>query len=596
MAGPTTTFQKSTTRVPPIDYTSRDFEAISQDMVRAIPYFTPEWTDHNLSDFGIVLQRLLAFVADTLHFYIDRVANEAFLPTAITRKSVINLLKLIDFKVRSAVPASVDLVFSIASPLGADLLIPAGTPCQTSADSTETPVIFETVADLIILAGQTTGTVSAVQGQSVSENVGVSSGLARQRFTLTSTPIIDGTLRVFIDEGAGEQLWTEVDTFISSGPTSKEFTSQQDDNDITTIFFGDNVQGKIPTPGASIRAASRIGGGAIGNVGADTITAINAVITQFAIPVSVAVTNPEQASGGEDRMSIEDAKVLGPLSLRSLNRAVTLEDFVNLAELFPGVAKAAAVVGGPITNLVAGCCCQVTLIISPQGGGPPSSLLKSDILDYFDSRKMAGTCVLIQDPVYQPVRVTGTAFIGGNFAVEQAAVDINDVIAQYFALDGPFSGFGESANLSNIMRLLDSVPGMDHIDLQEFTLQPVPSYDVWSAVNCTLGDVAVGERVKDEIWTIIMISATEFSVRGSVTGLQTLRGTIGLPYTSDNSEVSFAITCAPGPAPVVGDRMTFRTSVKVGDVPMLPNQIMDKGQVNISIVGGAKTQRECIGT
>lgn len=31
-------------RVPPIDYTSRDFEAIAQDMVRCIPFFAPEWT------------------------------------------------------------------------------------------------------------------------------------------------------------------------------------------------------------------------------------------------------------------------------------------------------------------------------------------------------------------------------------------------------------------------------------------------------------------------------------------------------------------------------------------------------------------------
>lgn len=73
-------------------------------MVRAIPFFAPEWTDHNLSDFGIVLQRLVAFVADVLHFYLDRMANEAFLATAITRRSVANHLRLINFELRSAVP------------------------------------------------------------------------------------------------------------------------------------------------------------------------------------------------------------------------------------------------------------------------------------------------------------------------------------------------------------------------------------------------------------------------------------------------------------------------------------------------------------
>lgn len=586
---------KSSQIIPPIDYTSRDFQSISDDMVRAIPFFTPEWTDYNLSDFGIVLQRLLAFVADTLHFYLDRVANEAFLPTAITRRSVINLLKLIDFTVPSATPASVDVLFTIPSPLISDLLIPAGTPLQTSADSTGNPVFFETVADLVILAGQLSGTVSAVEGQSQSENIGVSSGLARQRFTLAGTPIIDGTLRIFINEGIGEQLWTEVDTFISSTPTSKNFTAQRDENNIITIFFGDNVQGKIPNSGATIRGAYRLGGGLRGNVGAHTITSINTVITQGATVINVSVDNPLQASGGQDQMSIDDAKVLGPLSLRSLNRAVTPEDYVNLAELFPGVAKASVTVGGAIVDPTSGCCCQVSLYIAPQGGGPPSTILKESLLDYFDSRKMAGTCVVIKDPAYQPIRVTGTVFIAANFTTEQAAVDINTIIDEYFSLDGRFSGFGENANLSNILHQLDAISGVDHVDLTEFTLQPVPDNTLMHG-GCNIPTVQIGERSKEETWTLIFLSATDYSVRGTVSGIQTALGTVGNPYTSDQGEVSFTVVCTGPGVPLVGDRITFATSRKRDDVPILPNQIMQKGEVTIAIVGGSRTQKECIGS
>ena len=591
--GSSTAFAKSSDRIPPIDYTSRDFQSISDDMVRAIPFFTPEWTDFNLSDFGIVLQRLLAFVADTLHFYLDRVANEAFLPTAITRRSVINLLRLIDYTVPSAVPASVDLVFTLATAQIADVLIPAGTPVQTSADSTDTPIIFETVADLIILAGQLTGTVSAVEGQSESENVGVSSGLPRQRFTLSGTPIIDGTLRIFIDEGAGEQLWTQVDTFISSGPTDKNFTAQRDENNIITIFFGDNVQGKIPVPTSPIRAAYRIGGGFRGNVGAHTINTINTVITLFAVPVNLSVDNPLQASGGEDEMSIDDAKVLGPLSLKTLNRAVTPQDYVDLALLFPGIAKASVSLGGAVVNPDAGCCCQLALSIVPQGGGPPSTILKESLLEYFDSRKMAGTCIIIKDPVYQPIRVTGTVFLASNFATEQAAVDINTVIEEYFSLDGQFSGLGEPANLSNIMRLLDSIEGVNHVDLTEFTLQPVPDTTLMHG-GCTIPSVAIGEQSKEEEWTVIFISASEYTVRGTVSGIQTAQGTTGLPYTSDKGEVSFTVVCSGPGSPLVGDRITFFTSRKRDDVPMPGNSIMQKGEVNITIVGGSRTQKECI--
>ncbi len=40
----TPVISKVSNRIPPIDYTSRDFEAISQDMIKAIPFMAPEWT------------------------------------------------------------------------------------------------------------------------------------------------------------------------------------------------------------------------------------------------------------------------------------------------------------------------------------------------------------------------------------------------------------------------------------------------------------------------------------------------------------------------------------------------------------------------
>ena len=44
MPTPAPTFTKVALRVPPIDYTSRDFPAIAADKVRSIPFFAPEWT------------------------------------------------------------------------------------------------------------------------------------------------------------------------------------------------------------------------------------------------------------------------------------------------------------------------------------------------------------------------------------------------------------------------------------------------------------------------------------------------------------------------------------------------------------------------
>lgn len=590
MANGIPSFTQLSQRIPPIDYTSRDFEAISQDMVRTIPFFAPEWTDHNITDFGIVLQRLTAFVADVLHFYIDRAANEAFLPTAITRRSVINLLQLINFELRSAVPASVDIEFTLQTALTGDFLIPAGTELQTSADATEVPVFFETSEDLVIPLGSVTGTVSAIEGLSGEEDLGVSTGVERQRFDIGANPIIDGTTQVFIDEGAGDELWTEVETFIISDPDSKVFTSEKDEEARLTIFFGDNAQGKIPDAGAPIRSEFRVGGGANGNVAADTITAINDPLTFDGTQVTPKVTNPLAASGGEDEQSIDSAKVEGPSSLLALNRAVTLDDYRILAEGFPGVAKARATVGGPTVEEGFACCCTINLSIAPTGGGVPSTQLKADLEAFFDVRKMAGTCVIIQDPVFKSVDQIGAVTVAVNFDIEAVEACVLDSITAFFGQDSDFMGFGRNIFISDIIALVDQCPGVDHVDYTEITCQPAPVNEL-GADDCTVDGFVIGRDSKCEDWTIIFTSGTTYTARGTVSGLQVNTGTTGVEYVSDGEEITFTVTCTSPPS--TGDRITFETCQKFANVPMDPSQIPQEGSTQLTFVGGATPQAEC---
>jgi len=585
-----TTISKVTNRIPPIDYTSRDFEAIAQDMVRAIPFMAPEWTDNNLSDFGIVLQRLVAMVSDCLHFYLDRTANEAFLPTAITRRSVINLLQLINFTLNSAAPASVDVRFHMANALPGDLLIPKGTESQTTADATDGPIYFETSADAVIPAGDLEVTAPAVEGRTRTETLGVSLGIARQRFDVSGSPVIDGSLAIAIDEGVGPEAWSEVESFAYAGPDDKVFTTIRDENDKITVLFGDNAQGKIPDNGAIIESEYRVGGGLRGNVPEGTIVTVNDVPTYNAVPVSLAVTNDLAASGGEDAMTIEEAKVLGPQSLLALNRAVTALDFKTLAEAFPGVARASVVVGAYPVDVSTGCCCLVRLIIAPTGGGTPSSQLKSDLADYLEARKMIGTCLEIVDPTYQPVDGAGTIYMAGNFSTEQGAQDVEDSLSAFFDLGSEYVGFGQSLYLSDFYHLLESISGVDHVDLTELTRRPVPVCSPWTS-DCGLTNFVVGPSAKNEGWTVTATSPTTFSVVGSVSGPQN-PGTVGVGYTTNGGEVSFKMECTSGTL-VVGEKCQFTTSPKVANVPMKPLEVMTKGVFTFSFVGGARPQRVC---
>lgn|GEM_PF-173811 len=587
----TYSISKVSNRIPPIDYTSRDFEAIAQDMVRAIPFIAPEWTDHNLSDFGIVLQRLLAMVADTLHFYIDRNANEAFLPTAITRRSVINLLQLINFQLNSAAPASVDVLFSLQDPLTGDLLIPAGTELQTSSDATDGPIYFETSQDAIIPAATLEVSAPAVEGRTVSETIGVSIGVPRQQFDLTQSPVIDGSIENYIDEGAGPALWSEVESFAYSGPDDKVFTTIRDEEDKVTCLFGDNAQGKIPDNGSEIDSEYRIGGGEVGNVPENTIKVINDTLTFNGVGVNLAVTNPLAASGGEDAMTIEEAKVLGPQSLLALNRAVTPLDFKTLAEAFPGIAKANVEVGSVPQDVTTGCCCLVRLTIAPTGGGTPSTQLKADLLEYLNARKMIGTCIEIVDPTYGPVDGVGTIHMGSNFSMEQGALDVEDSLNAFFDLGSEYVDFGQPIYLSDFYHMIESIPGVDHVDLTKLTRRPVPNCGPWSG-DCEITGFGIGDTSKNEQWTVTMLSATDFSVVGSVSGIQS-NGTVNSTYTTDGGELSFTVSCSGPTPPSPGDKCKFETSPKIDNVPMGPVEIPTKGDFVFAFVGGAKPQRVC---
>jgi hypothetical protein len=593
---------KQIRKIPPIDYTSRDFKSIKADLIRSIPYFTPEWTDHNDSDLGIVLLDLEAHAADVLHYYVDRHLNEGFLGTAITRRSVINLLKLIDFKLRSAVPASVDLVFTIP-PLPGNLLIPAGTQCQTAADSTGEPVFFETAEDATILAGQTTVTVGAVEGQTKTEELGGSEGIPHQSIVLSGNPIIDGTPQVFVDEGVGFELWTEVGNFIESDENSKTFTTQRDEDETLTLFFGDGVQGKIPVFGSPIRAVYRVGGGARGNVGSDTITAVVTPITFNASPVSVEVTNPAQASGGEERQSIEEARILGPQSVRANDRAVSSADFETLAEQFGGVAKARLFTAPtPIPDRALGCCCQLTMAIAPEGGGQPSSVLINDLFEFLDERKMAGTCLQIIGPQYVKVDVVGEVHIASNFAQDTVLSDLLDRIDDFFDLTGEFVDFETPVFLSDVFRLIDETQGVDHVDLTMMTRRPEPVKEVWPANGATFNVTCAPtteeaiepcDQSKDEDWLVTFVSETQFNLRDG-TGMILGTFNLGEQVTCEQTGNRVAFCISPGTAAMCpGDRAKFRTAKRVGNVPIGPLEIPIKGRVDLTPVGGARSQVAC---
>ncbi len=111
----------------------RSWEEIRQELLRRIPAYTPEWTDHNPSDPGIALLELFAFLGENLLFRFNQ----------IPEATQLQFLRLLDVPLRPATSARSLLALSTTRPGG--LLVEGG------AEALAGDVPFETRTEARVL-------------------------------------------------------------------------------------------------------------------------------------------------------------------------------------------------------------------------------------------------------------------------------------------------------------------------------------------------------------------------------------------------------------------------------------------------------------
>ena len=112
----------------------------------------PRLGTRSLDDAAIAFLDGWATIADILTFYQERIANEGYLRTAVERRSVLDLARLIGYRMRPGVAASAYLAYTIDSQYSGDAIIPAGTRSTSVPGPGELPRTFETSDDLLARA------------------------------------------------------------------------------------------------------------------------------------------------------------------------------------------------------------------------------------------------------------------------------------------------------------------------------------------------------------------------------------------------------------------------------------------------------------
>ncbi len=187
--------------------------------------------------------------------------------------------------------------------------------------------------------------VHATHGETRNEVLGSGDGSKElQQFALRQSPLTYlsaptpagavSTLKVYVN---GIE-WHETDKLVSSGPTDRTFITQTDNDDKTTVIFGNGEHGtRLPTGVENVKATYRTGIGKPGNANARQISLL------ATRPLGVkSVINPLPATGGADKESISLARRNVPLAVLALDRLVSVQDYADFARTFAGIGKASA--------------------------------------------------------------------------------------------------------------------------------------------------------------------------------------------------------------------------------------------------------------
>lgn len=595
-----------------IDYLAKDYSGFRQALLDFIPTRLPVWQERSEADIGMMLLELFAAQADWLSYYQDRVANEAFLGSASTRRSVAGHLALLGYRLDEGAAASAWLQFTVTTAAGDHLVsLPGGSAVTTQPKPTDPSVldprhtsepimVFETLVDATLhsdhnafalydwghadcclaadaisaalvgehpflragdalafvddlghrdivrltegpvilpkdpVAGSPDGPLTivtwsldtplgasycvaraAVHGNLVLATHGRTipdeavrdltpdqlaaveyeithrkpwQRISRQRLPLALGPLthIDAATLDLVTGASGDpndsrpsvstlqltvagQPWQQRPSLLDSGPDDEVYRIEIEDDGTATVAFGDGCYGAAPPETADVKATYRVGIGRIGNVGADTLTALDAKVADLGI---AAVTNPLPASGGRDPESRDHARRYGPETFKTPLVAVTEADYEQAARDFLDRPAHHPIQRAHAEFRWTGSWLMITLSIDPLQGERLDPALRARLLDYLDGRRLAGYDLEAIDALYVPIELAVDLCVRPGFrpdaVVHEVKLALDNVINSggrrgFFHPDN-FT-FGDPVVVSRLYQTIMAVPGVESAEI-----------------------------------------------------------------------------------------------------------------------------------
>ena len=508
--------------------TELDFDTIKQNLKTFLNQQS-EFTDYDFEGSGLsVLLDILAYNTHYQAYYLNMVANEAFMDTALLRESVISHAKTLGYVPysRKAPRAVINFTANTNSNTSSTLTLPKGFRFLSN-DIDGISYSFVTLAETKVTKSNTSFSfvnLPIYEGQLVTYSYNHNQATnPKQIFTLPDDSVDTTTISITVQPSSTN---TEISVYSlatdasNTNTQSEVFYLQEGKAQQYQIYFGDNVIGKKLPDGAIVNISYLVTNGDASNkannfVATGTVTdSLNNTLSNFVIdPVS-------EAAGGSDRESVDNIKFAAPLQFTTQNRLVTFKDYETyIQKSYPAITSVSVWGGEDETPPTFG---TVYVALRPKENYYLSDTEKQRIIDEIIKPKaVVAVQTIIRDPEYLYLLISADVSYDKNkttLTEEQLKTAIRNAILQYKTtyLD-KFSGkFVES-------RVQDAIDAIDRNAILGSTIvtrvQKRITPDVTAAVPYTidfgvpLRRGTIGNKLESTFFTVADAEGIDRSVQ-----------------------------------------------------------------------------------
>ena len=260
-----------------------------------------------------------------------------------------------------------------------------------------------------------------------------------------------------IGRSAHSGVWTPVPDLLGASRFTRQFVVETEDDGETKLRFGNDRNGRSPTPGVQLRARYRVGGMDL-NVGAGTL--VTWAPRDVADEPVIGVFNPLPAQGGVRRETAAEIRLRAPGAFRAQKRCVIAQDYADAAMEHPQVFDAMA------RNEWAGSRSLVVVRIRPLDGGPADAELLGAVSALLEQRRMIDADVDVRSALFAPLDISLTLDVATPYTTAEARRQVAARVRGLLAANA--MRFGQDVQIGPLIAAALHEPGVVDVHVNRF--------------------------------------------------------------------------------------------------------------------------------